>query len=438
MSKSKIIIILIVVLFQIFGANAQQLVTLDAAIAIALEKNHSIKISKNDITIAENKATLGNAGLLPDLDINISGNVSSLDTKVDFTGSLPSEEKAGANSNSVFASLDLSYTLFDGFKNKYKLQSLRVTSLEKQLSYSAQIEKTIIDVINAYYNLINVQANLANDKETYNYSVNRYNDVANEVKYGQNTELELLTSKGYINTDSSRVLNTQLKFQKAVLDLNNVLGMDTLSGTEIFDNSINLTKNMAKEELFEKMFTNNIDIQIANSSLLKSEIDVKSNKYFYMPKIALNASYGYGNQEYEVGAMLLNKTIGPSVGLTIKRNVFAGDRKRKDLENARIAYSSQQISLEETKLFLNADFEKAWLNYQYYLTLIPIEQNNVVIAEQRFKKTQSQYKLGQSSNLEFRDAQINLKKTNSTLNEAKINAKLAEWELLRMAGLISK
>ncbi len=156
-----------------------------------------------------------------------------------------------------------------------------------------------------------------------------------------------------------------------------------------------------------------------------------------MPKISLNASYGYGNQEYEVGAMLLNRTVGPSIGFTVRHNVFAGDRKRKDLQNAKIAYANQQFSLEETKLFLNADFEKAWLNYQYYLTLIPIEQNNVEIAEKRFKKTQSQYKLGQASNLEFRDAQLNLRKTNSILNETKINAKLAEWELLRMAGLIA-
>ena len=431
-------IILAIFLFQMFGANAQRLVTLDDAIAIALEKNYSIKISKNDITIAENKATWGNAGLLPDLDINASGNLASLDSKVDLTGGLPSEEVYGAKSNSLFASLDLSYTISDGFRNKYKLQSLRATSFEKKLNYTAKIEKTIIDVINAYYNLINIQANLENDKETYNYSAKRYNDVANEVKYGQNTELELLTSKGYINTDSSIVLNTQLMFQKAVLDLNNMLGVDTLTGLETFDNSIVLTKNISKVELQEKTLSNNIDLQIANSSLLQSEIDVKSNKYFYMPKISLTASYGYGNQEYEVGAMLLNRTIGPSVGFTVRRNIFAGDRKRKDLQNAKIAYANQQFSLEETKLFLNTDFEKAWLNYQYYLTLIPIEQNNVEIAEQRFKKTQSQYKLGQASNLEFRDAQLNLKKTNSILNETKINAKLAEWELLRMAGLIAK
>jgi len=429
--------IIVAILFLTTQAvGAQQLLSLDDVITIALEKNHSIKISKNDITIADNQATLGNAGLLPDLDININGNLANLDTRVEFTGTLPSEEMAGAKSKSMFASLDLSYTLFDGFKNKYKLHSLRATSFDKQLQYTAQVEKTIIDVINAYYNLINIQANLENDKETFNYSVKRYNDVANEVKYGQNTELELLTSKGYINIDSSRVLNTQLMFQKAVLDLNNVLGLDTLSGTEIFDNSITLTKNISKEELLEKMLTNNIDIQIVNSSLMKSEIDIKSNKYFYLPKISLNASYGYGNQEYEVGAMLLNRTLGPSVGFTIKQNIFKGDKKRNDLQNATITYENEQINLQETKLSLTLDFEKAWLNYQYYLTLIPIEQNNVIIAEERFKKTQSQYKLGQASNLEFRDAQKNLKKANSTLNETKINAKLSEWELFRMAGLI--
>jgi outer membrane protein TolC len=437
MKHLKISILLLFLLFQVKVAKPQQVFSLDDAISIAIEKNYGLQISKNDIIIAENKATLGNAGLLPSIDINASGSISNLATKVVFTGSIPSEESEAAQSGTLSASLDLSYTLFDGFKNKYRLQTLHSDVLQGRLSYVASIEKTIMDVVNSYYNCVKIQADLQIDMETFEYSVIKYEDVSNEVKYGQNTKLELLTNQGYVMSDTSRVLNTQLQFKKAILDLNNVLGIDTLVGNEIFESVIVLKKDIVKNALKEKMLVNNIDIRIENTSLYDSDLEVKSNKYFYLPKVSLNASYGYNNMEYEIGAMLLNRTLGPTFGFSVKQNVFAGDTKKKDTQNAKISYENAQLSYNETKFSLSQDFEKAWADYQYYLNIIPLEQINITIAKNRFEKSQSQNKLGQLSSLELRDAQLNLNIAKTTLYEAMIDAKIAEWELMRLSGLFS-
>ncbi len=431
------IYILLLLLFQIQTVSAQQLFSLDDAIGIAVEKNYGLRILKNDIIIAENKATLGNAGLLPTIDINASGSISELTTKVIFTGDIPADESDGAQSSTLSASLDLSYTLFNGFKNKYKLQTLKTDVLQGRLSYTASIEKTIMNVINAYYNCVKTQGDLQIDIETFEYSVNKHKDVTNEVKYGQNTILEQLTAQGNVMTDSSKVLSTRLQFKKAILDLNNVLGVDTLLGNEVFETAIILKKNIAKDALKENMLVNNIDIKTENASLLNSELDIKTNKYYYLPKVSLNASYGYSNMEYEIGAMLLNRTLGPTFGFSVKQNVFTGSTKKKDSQNAKISYENAQLSFNETKFTLAQDFEKAWADYQYYLNLIPLEQINISIAENRFEKSQSQNKLGQLSSLELRDAQLNLNKAKATLNKAIIDAKTSEWELIRLSGLIA-
>ncbi len=431
------IISIILLIFQFQEIKSQEIFTLDNAIEIAIKYNHGLQISRNDITIAKNSANLGNAGLMPSLDLNINGSKSILDTEIEFNGNMPNANQDGAASSYLSGSLDLSYTVFDRGKSHYRLKTLREETNRKQLNFTASVERTMIDVINAYYNLVNTQAGLINNIATFNYSLQRYNNISSEVKYGQNTNLEKLTALGYVNSDSTRVLNSRLMLQKNILDLNNIFGVDTLKGNEIFASTIALKTGINKQELYEKMLTNNIDIQTDVSRIYTSELDMKTAKYFYMPKISLKASYNYTNQDFEVGTMLMNKTMGPTIGFTVSRNVFSGGKKRKEYQNARISYENSQINLTETQFKLKQNFEKSWIEYQYYLNLIPIEESNLKIAEERFKKTQSQYKLGQLSNLEFRDAQINLKKTKTTLNETKINAKLAEWELLRISGLIT-
>ena len=49
-------------------SKAQGVLTLEEAIAIGLEKNYGIQISKNTVEQAENNHSLGNAGFLPVID----------------------------------------------------------------------------------------------------------------------------------------------------------------------------------------------------------------------------------------------------------------------------------------------------------------------------------------------------------------------------------
>ena len=51
-------------------AHGQNVYGLKDCISIGLERNFSILIAKNDETISKNNYTLGNAGLLPTINLN--------------------------------------------------------------------------------------------------------------------------------------------------------------------------------------------------------------------------------------------------------------------------------------------------------------------------------------------------------------------------------
>jgi outer membrane protein TolC len=47
--------------------NAQELLTIEDAVKIALENNYAIKIAANELTIGKTNVSIGNAGMLPRL-----------------------------------------------------------------------------------------------------------------------------------------------------------------------------------------------------------------------------------------------------------------------------------------------------------------------------------------------------------------------------------
>ena len=66
----KAFLIVFLVTTTVFVTYGQNILTLDAAIGIGLANNWGISISKNNLRVAANNFTPGNAGMLPRIDVN--------------------------------------------------------------------------------------------------------------------------------------------------------------------------------------------------------------------------------------------------------------------------------------------------------------------------------------------------------------------------------
>jgi outer membrane protein TolC len=65
-----------------------------------------------------------------------------------------------------------------------------------------------------------------------------------------------------------------------------------------------------------------------------------------------------------------------------------------------------------------------------------MQEQNVLTNKSNFERSEEQFKLGQVSSIEFRQAQVNLLNAETIKNLAKYDAKLAEYQLLQLAGQI--
>src|SRR5690606_23725796 len=122
-----------------FPLTAQELLTAEEAVKIALENNYQIRIASNELEIDRASATVGNAGMLPTVGASATSNNSIQNTsQVRAGGERVKQDNARNNSLNYGVALD--WTIFDGFSMFARYDQLQ--ELEKL--GDAQLQQTIL------------------------------------------------------------------------------------------------------------------------------------------------------------------------------------------------------------------------------------------------------------------------------------------------------
>ena len=221
--------------------SAQEILTLEKAIEIALENNHNIKIAKINTAITGNNATAGNAGLLPRVDVTGNASYGFNNTKLKFSGPIPESDTSGALSN-LEAGIGLSYTLFDGMGNINTYRKLKSANDLAALQEKLTIESTLMMVITGYYEVARLNDNLEIAMEALEISNERYERAKIKSEFG-GTTIELLTAEVDLNNDSIQYKLMVANFSNAKRNLNLLVGRQPEMDFEI-DNTLAINEKM--------------------------------------------------------------------------------------------------------------------------------------------------------------------------------------------------
>jgi len=70
------------------------------------------------------------------------------------------------------------------------------------------------------------------------------------------------------------------------------------------------------------------------------------------------------------------------------------------------------------------------------LFVLQTQEKNLLTNNRNFQRSEEQFKLGQITSIEFRQAQVNLINAKVNRDTAKFDAKLAEINLLQLSGTL--
>jgi len=415
---------------------AQDTLTLFDAIQTGLENNFSIIISRNDLEIARNNNTLGNAGFLPELSLNATNN-NTYNTTHQKTFAGTERNVNNARNISLSGNIALSWTLFDGF-NMFTTKEM-LTEMERmgELDSRMLVESTVSAIILNYYSIVQLNKMIKVLQEAVELSLQRKTIAAAKFKLGSESELTLLQSSVDLNADSNRLIQQVAALKNGKANLNQLLSREPDLSFEVTD-IIDLLEPLEYEYLLEQSSSQNIDLMISRTNLLISELDLKQNKSDRYPRLNFNAAYGYNQLSAQTGYLEYNQAYGPSFGFTLSYNLFNGFNTSRNIRNARINVNSAEISHERSILDVNHSIYILYNEYLSNLELVRLESANQEIARRNVEVALEKYRLGTINDIDLRATQQKQIDSQYQLLLAQYRTKQAETELLRISGELFK
>ncbi len=410
-------------------SEAAEKLTLNQAIETALEKNLDIQIAKGNEEIQKNNAHIGNAGLLPSVDIVSGINYQERNQ----TGAIAAPNASSSSSTTTNAEIQASLTIFDGLSNINRFYKLKQQSKGGSLEARQNIENVVLAVSQSYFEVANGAEQLQIKKDALVISKERLDRAQKRAQYGQVSRLDVLSATVDMNTDSVAYLNAKLSLNQAKRTLNVLLNRKESTLFEVVTD-VRFDTQFSLEALVANAKERNASYLIQLNRIEQAETDVSINTSKFLPKLA--ASVGYGFSQYEEGFSpdLSDPSEGLSANLNLSFNLFNGFQDKISRENAAITLKNQERLKEKVWLELEQEIANTYETYRNSLRIMTFEAKNLESAELNFKRTNEQFNIGQVNITTFREAQLNLIQAKSTLSKARYDAKTNEIKLLKLAG----
>ncbi|WP_027000770.1 TolC family protein [Eisenibacter elegans] len=414
-------------------AQAQQTtLTLEQAIQQTFANNYSIKVARYQVTVAENAAIAGNAGLMPTVALNAGMSYSLNDVNLVFlSGDGQSIDNAATVSGN--ASIEARYILYQGGANKRNLQNLLLTARQTDAESRRLVEETLSQTINAYYAVALAQENLSVAQQAIDISTDRFKRAQQRAEFGAASSLDVLNATVDLNADSVRYFAASIDYRNAKRNLNNLMAQSLDYDYEV-EKQVADADLPALNTLLGKAKENNAELVAIRQNLRVSENSLHIAQAANYPTIDLNAAYGYNRTEAQAGFVISNQTRGFNAGITLNWPIFNGMQRRTQIQNARIGVD---IAQEQEKLIqerIEREVVNAYATYENALFVVRMQERNVRIAEQNFEQSTEKFNFGQINTTQFREAQLNLVQARNALNNAYFTAKTAELEVVRLSG----
>lgn len=416
-------------------ALAQEKLSLQDAITIALKNNYDIKLINNDAIIAKNNANIGNAGMLPTASGTFSTGGSRQNTvQTQSTGTQRVTD--GAKSTNMSYGVGLDWTIFDGFKMFASYDRLKALEQQGQVNAKAQILTTISDVITAYFNIVKQQQLVVASDSAMDISNLRLRIANNKLEIGRGSKLDVLSAKVDYNTDTSTYLQQKNQLATFMVTLNQLMARDVNTQFAV-DSDIAIDNSLNYTTLAGQMQELNPYLQSALLSKKIAELNLKQVKGDRYPQVSLNSGYEFSRSTTPTGFNTKFRANGLTYGVTASVNIFNGFLQRQNERNAKVEISSANLTADKVKQDITAQLSAAYQNYSTFLELVKLERRNVDIANQNLDITLEKYRLGSIAPLELREAQRNAIDANSRYIEVQYQAKLAEITLKEISGTLN-
>lgn len=339
--------------------------------------------------------------------------------------------------NSGMANIGLSQLVFDGTY----LLGLKASEVYKELSIKnlMQSKQQVAEgVMKAYYGI------LVNEKrlQILQANVGRLDTLLKETR--------ALNKQGFVEKIDVQRLEVQSNNLKTELD--NVIRIQDLGYSLLkfqmgypMEEPIRLSLTLEQvdmkfnplEENLPFNYSNRIEYSILKTQEGLAELDVRSQKAGYLPRLLFNMSYGFTS-----GRKYFSDLVGQpwfdnsSLGFTLQIPIFDGFSKKYKTIQSQNNLQKVRQSYDLVKSSIDLQRSQSLITLKNSLESLKEQKSNLDLANEISRVTRVKYQQGVGSNLEVLNAESSIKESQANYFTSLYNALIAKVELEKANGTL--
>ena len=396
--------------------HAQDKITLNEAIEIALSESNTIKIA--DMTIE--KTGYAKKGAYSALYPNISASGSYQRTlkkqvmAMEMNGQAM-EIEVGM-SNNVTAGVTAAMPLV----NAQLWQSLKLSALDVELAIE-QARSSRISMVSqvkqAFYAVLLAKEAYSVYKEVYDNAQKNFEDVEKKYNVGKASEFEYLRAKVNVNNSEPEVYSAENAVVLAIWQLKAIMGIDLATEIDVegalSDYSGEMVATLASNEnvSFENN-TNLLQLRLQDEMLSRT---IKMTKFQYIPTLAAQFSYNYmamGN------TFNMNWNPYSVVALSLNIPIFDGFSKHNNIRQYQKTQDILRLNMEDVERNLNIALENYRDKMNTSVKRYTAAEATLEMAQKSYNISEKMYEVGKATLVELNDAQLALTQAQLTMSQA--------------------
>ena len=398
-------LLIIFLTFSIAGSfNAQEKLTLEKAISIALHKNSTLLISSSQLEGYKSGVQAAWGNFLPTLGLNAGWDWSRSDVKgvgtVVINGIPVPRVSTTSTSRNYRGSVYSDWTLFDGLANFAQLSKTENDLESAQYSLERVKQDIVFQTMSLYYDVVYAEQllrvkqadlkwnekNLETIKERNRLGAATLADVYQQEVAKGNAELELIRTENQLETSKKDLL-----FYLGEDVLQEFTFTDSLSTTdaEILNSDL-LSDYENISALVTQALNQRFDYQSAVMNYESSKDGITIAESGHWP--SLTASGNYTLYTDNLSTINQAKTLG--FGLSLNFPLFLGWSVTNRVQLAEVQSKINEVELNDLERDIKRQIKTNFLNLQAAQKGLVVSEKNIAAARENLRIEEEKYTLG--------------------------------------------
>lgn len=435
MKKMKRIAYTFLIVFCYNATNAQTILTAKEAVAIGIRNNFDIQLLRNDSASYALDKAYANALFYPRVNANLGLTFNNNNQRQVFPDTV--RAKSGIKSDQIVGSVNLNWTIFNGFKLVATKKKINEFVLLGEINLKNQVLNSSADILNRYYSIVFNKQQLKAIDEQIVINEERKKLAEKKLQVGLGAKPELLQAQVDLNAQLAAKLQQQNLISNLKEQLNQLINVGISTIYEVED-TMKIAQGIVLGDFLSEASNLNPSLQLIKKNIDITKLTLKENKADKYPTLNFLSAYNYSRNNFTTVinpfSPLLNSNNGFNYGLGLSIPIFNNYTVKKAILQTKLDLEFLDISYKKRQSEIELGIYNAFKTYQVQQNVLELEEENIGAAKENVAVSLQRFKSGLGIYLELREAQKSLEDANRRLFNAQYNTLVAEIELKKLKG----